>query len=98
MKTALSSVLSCVPDDEERNLLLMEKTLMALSDLLKELLVKDMTVKTFDVLLQVVITIMIFLSTLVYITVGRERLVVKCKTSECYHYITLHSNYLEWPK
>jgi len=53
VKTALSSVLSCLPDDEERNLLLMEKTLMALSDLLKELLIKDMTVTTFNVLLQV---------------------------------------------
>jgi len=90
VKTALSSVLSCVPDDEEHNLLLMEKTLMALSDLLKELLVKDMTVKTFDVLLQVVIIIIIiFLSTLVYITAGRERLVVKCKVSECCRSCTL---------
>jgi len=53
VKTALSSVLSCLPDNEEHNLLLMEKTLMALSDLLKELLVKDMSVKTFNVLLQV---------------------------------------------
>jgi len=78
VKTALSSVLSCVPDDEEHNLLLMEKTLMALSDLLKELLIKDMTVKTFDILLQVRIIIILFLSTLVSITVGRE-----CKTSEC---------------
>ena len=55
VKTSLSSVLSCLPDDEEHNLLLMEKTLMALSDLLKELLIKDMTVKTFNVLLQVTV-------------------------------------------
>jgi len=53
VKTSLASVLSCQPDDEERNLLLMEKTLMALSDLLKELLIKNMTVKTFNILLQV---------------------------------------------
>ena len=56
VKTSLSSVVSCVPDNEEPNLVLMEKTLMALSDLLKELLIKDMTVKTFDVLLQVGLT------------------------------------------
>lgn len=52
VKTSLASVLSCQPDDEEQNLLLMEKTLMALSDLLKELLIKNMTVKTFNILLQ----------------------------------------------
>jgi len=54
VKTSLSSAVSCLPDDEEHNLVLMEKTLMALSDLLRELLVKDMTVKTFNVLLQVI--------------------------------------------
>ena len=55
VKTSLSSVVSCLPDDEERNLLLMEKTLMALSDLLKELLIKDMSVKTFNILIQVTV-------------------------------------------
>jgi len=53
VKTSLSSVVSCVPNDDEQNLLLMEKTLMALSDLLKELLIKNMTMKTFSILLQV---------------------------------------------
>jgi len=71
VKTALSSVLSCVPDDEEHNLLLMEKTLMALSDLLKELLIKDMTVKTFNILLQVLIMMIMILSTFVCVTVDR---------------------------
>ena len=53
VKTSLASVVSCVPDDEEHNLLMMEKTLMALGDLLRQLLIKDMTVKTLDVLIQV---------------------------------------------
>ena len=53
VKTSLASVVSCLPDDEEHNLLMMEKTLMALGDLLKELLIKDMSVKTLDVLIQV---------------------------------------------
>ena len=53
VRTSLSSVVSCLPDDQEPNLLMMEKTLMALGDLLKELLVNDMTVKTLDVLIQV---------------------------------------------
>ena len=55
VKTSLSSVVSCLPDDEECHLVLMEKTLMALSDLLKELLIKDMTVNTFTVLIQVTV-------------------------------------------
>jgi len=53
VKTALSSVVSCLRDDEEHNLLMMDKTLMALGDLLKELLINDMTVKMLNVLIQV---------------------------------------------
>ena len=54
VKTSLASVVSCVPDDEEHNLLMMEKTLMALGDLLKALLINDMTIKTLDILVQVI--------------------------------------------
>lgn len=55
VKVSLSSVVSCQPDDEESSVVLMEKTLMALSDLFKELLVKDMTVNTFSLLVQVTV-------------------------------------------
>ena len=65
VKTSLSSVVTCQPDDEEHNLVLMEKTLMALSDLLKELLMKNMTVKTLNVLLQVRITTNCFMYSVV---------------------------------
>ena len=65
VKTALTSVVSCLPDDEEHSLVMMEKTLMALSDLLKDLLITDMTVKTFDVLIQVRVIMNSFMSSCV---------------------------------